>query len=90
MNENINDGGPAFPVHADHALFNGRVVAAHHPGMSLRDYYAGQAQLAFTIVSFLGDPVKADGSPLLPEDFAKAAWENADMMLAARDRKEGN
>lgn len=39
----IDDGGSAFPVHANHVVFGDRVVAAHEPGMSLRDWFAGQA-----------------------------------------------
>lgn len=91
MSENINDGGPAFPVHAGHVMFNDRVVAAHHPGMSLRDYFAGQALPVIILSALQGHAVRASDPsiPLGPEDFAKAAWENADMMLAARGKGVG-
>lgn len=45
MSEPINDGGSAFPVHANHVVFGDKVVAAHEPGMSLRDWFAGQEKV---------------------------------------------
>ncbi len=76
MSENLNDGGPAFPVHADHVTFNDRVVAAHHPGMSLRDYFAGQA-----LTGLLVQPAEAEFGTA---HFAAASYAMADAMLAAR------
>ena len=43
MSQQIDDGGSAFPVHANHVVFGDRVVAAHERGMSLRAWLAGQA-----------------------------------------------
>jgi len=37
MSNQINDGGPAFPAQDWQAKGN------HHPGMTLRDWFAGQA-----------------------------------------------
>jgi len=70
---NPNDGGPAFPVAENHK------VAADVPwtqGMTLRDWFAGQA-----LVGMLGD-----SSFDAPEDrLAAGAYAMADAMLRARD-----
>ena len=47
---------------------------ADHHGMTLRDYFAGQALSAFNM-SF---------APMTPEDLASRAYRLADEMLAAR------
>jgi len=73
----MTDGGPAFPVPV--AQIQG--IATHSGdfgmlGMSLRDYFAGQALVGFLLVSDCRDnPAKA------------AAWsyEQADAMLKARE-----
>lgn len=70
-----NDGGPAFPVPADH--FEQRI----HPdwrGMTLRDYFAGQAIIAVH---------QADRIGYSDEEDAQAAYRLADAMIAARERK---
>lgn len=66
MSEQINDGGPAFP-----APYNNDGV-----GMSLRDWFAGQALVAL--------PHTGCGGDLHIEDAAKAAYQMADAMLKAR------
>jgi hypothetical protein len=68
MSAPTNDGGPAFPV---------MYVSE---GMTLRDYFAGQAlggQLAFSP----SDPFKKYHQP---EEVAAACYRFADAMLAAR------
>ena len=72
-----NDGGPAF---SRAAVLNGsnRWHGAQD-GMSLRDWFAGQALAG--IASMSG----ADFS-LSPQDEANWAYERADAMLAARDK----
>lgn len=48
MNEPINDGGPAFPVHMSNAMLErGSAEAFGLAGMSLRDWFAGQALSGF-------------------------------------------
>ena len=69
------DGGSAFPVHSTHVVFNDRVVAAHEPGMSLRDWLAGQA-----LTGLLADP-NNNGRW---NDIAVEAYGFADAMLARR------
>lgn len=75
----IKDGGAAFPMQpkvapghvAEDRIFNG------HVGMSLRDYFAGQAIAG-----------SADGQGVPPswvEDYARSAYQIADAMLKARE-----
>lgn len=63
-----NDGGAAFPV---------MYVSE---GMTLRDYFAGQA-----LAGALADP----NFNMPPAQLAELAYMEADAMLAARERKEG-
>ena len=70
------DGGPAFP---EYDTFNGRLSA----GMSLRDWFAGQALSAWVIATV--DPEASDWDCTW---LARLAYRTADAMLAERD-KEG-
>ena len=63
----VDDGGPAFPC----------VTTA---GMSLRDWFAGQA-----LAGMLAYP--APGAPI-PRVVAKAAYEYADAMIAERGKQD--
>lgn len=67
MMTNIDDGGPAFPA-CNEANNNGTM------GMTLRDWFAGQALRARW----------GSGDPMTPSDAAFVAYEFADAMLAAR------
>ena len=76
-----NDGGAAFPLINEHT----------HPttinnGMTLRDYFAGQA-LAGLCVRAADDGQRTEWRFQL---IANVALKVADAMLAARERKEGN
>lgn len=69
----IKDGGQAFPrvIQRWNETFNPQ------PGMSLRDWFAGQA-------------IRArwnSGEPMSAEDAAHFAYQLADAMLAAREAK---
>lgn len=68
----INDGGPAFPAAVD------RMVIQN--GMSLRDWFAGQA-LAGVVVQCAGDTVRKG---TIAGHMAARAYEIADAMLSAR------
>ena len=70
MNQ-INDGGPAFPAQDWKAKGN------HHPGMTLRDYFAAAALQGLL----------ADGGGSSWEADAKNAYQAADAMLKAREVK---
>jgi hypothetical protein len=72
-----NDGGPAFPV-ADSHHASGQVQYGSN-GMTLRDYFAGQA-LAGRMAR---NSIYASWS-----DAAKDSYEIADAMLAAREGKQ--
>jgi hypothetical protein len=62
---NKDDGGPAFPnPDRPHT----------QPGMSLRDWFAGQA-LAWLV---------ATGTSIKPDEYASECYMYADAMLAAR------
>jgi hypothetical protein len=70
------DGGPAFPP----------MIKGAPLGMSMRDYFAGQALAGM----WSRDDVKANGVEHMPElrDFiANHAYHMADAMLAARKAK---
>ena len=66
------NGGPAFPVTVAFKDYQGQSLQVVSHGMSLRDWFAGQA-LAGMVV----DPVTYDG-------LAEEAYRLADAMLAAR------
>ncbi len=74
-----NDGGPAFPTVARDGNWQ-----PHHDGLSLRDYFAGQA-LAGAVGFSPSDPFRRYHQP---EDVAAACYRFADAMLAAREVKQ--
>ena len=77
MNNQINDGGPAFP-HKRQIRCNGEVIDSEmEPGMSLRDYFAAAALQGLI----------ADGGGASWEADANAAYKAADAMLKAREVK---
>jgi hypothetical protein len=94
MNTNINDGGPAFPTPGEEFIEGpqGRGPASAwgmegKPGMSLRDWFAGQA-LAGMLPSLKAPDEKALISEALPL-AARLAYVTADAMLAARSKEAG-
>jgi hypothetical protein len=70
----INDGGPAFPN-------IGYTIDKNYNGMTLRDWFAGQA-----LAGLLTQSVDA-AEPEFPLIFASAAYEVADAMIKAREVK---
>ena len=71
-----NEGGPAFPVEG--TFRDERGEDFYQPGMSLRDWFAGQA-----LSRSLSDGVYTDSEGM--KGVAEAAYEMADAMLKARD-----
>lgn len=69
-----NDGGMAFPT-----VFPAEHYGTGYRGMTLRDYFAGQA-----LAGALADP----NFNMPPAQLAELAYMEADAMLAARERKE--
>ena len=87
MSTPINDGGPAFPAPAYAANITDK-------GMSLRDYFAGQALTS--VLDSSGDlqtyydhvaGSKGDNNIPSPRAMAKYSYELADAMLAEREAK---
>lgn len=85
-----NDGGPAFPRSA---VITSEDTEWDHgdDGMSLRDWFAGQAlascafqQLAATLAKAMADAGQTVTLHISAQASAKAAYEVADAMLAAR------
>lgn len=73
-----NDGGPAFPSEERYKEGDEWFVR-QHPGMSLRDWFAGQALIGMF----------AAGIHMITMDdnkIAKSAYVMADAMLAAREK----
>jgi len=71
MNTPINDGGPAFPT--------ATLAQKTEGGMTLRDYFAGQALAGF---------IAASTGQVHCQPAARMCYHMADAMLAARERKE--
>jgi len=69
----INTGGPAFPVPPRIHSYDNNPI----PGMTLRDWFAGQA--------LSGMP--ADELARSPNGYAKYSYELADAMIAERSKK---
>ena len=86
MNTPQNDGGAAFPESASGPYPNGEIVPGR-PGMSLRDWFAGQAMQSENIAIAI---MVASGKVAMPDnwncDVAKGAYAIADAMLAERKR----
>jgi len=78
MSEATESGGPAYPqnflMHENEVITSGNLTPSGFQGLSLRDYFAGQA------VVFLSKTHGSESS----EDIARAAYQIADAMLAAR------
>lgn len=74
----IDDGGPAFPCDVQ-VEDNSGSHYEEHSGLSLRDWFAGQA---------LAGLCSQKPLPETPRQAAKIAYEAADAMLAARNKKE--
>lgn len=75
MSDLYKNGGPVFPV--DAAMRDGYGQPIDFPGMSLRDWMAGQALVGIASIS-------VDGFSMSPQDEAAWAYQRADAMLAAR------
>ena len=75
------DGGAAFPHEADYVRGDKpgdpyQFKVAFHPGMSLRDWLAGQAMA--------GSAHKVWKDSIVTTELTKNAYEIADAMIAAR------
>jgi hypothetical protein len=77
MDTPINDGGPAFPLQDwDECIHSRRTET----GMTLRDWFAGQA-----LAGFAANPRMIDSrSPATLEIVSEWSFEAADAMIKAR------
>lgn len=71
----MNDGGPAFPCVSETGAFRPQ-------GMSLRDWFAGQALTGMMATATLSPSEEIPGL-----NTAMWAYKYADAMLAARERE---
>ncbi|MBU6183521.1 MAG: hypothetical protein KGR46_12015 [Verrucomicrobia bacterium] len=81
-----NDGGPAFPRNITVFGHQNKIDADTGTGMSLRDWFAGQALVSLSRKDF--HLFGAGGDELNAEIAAQNCYEIADAMLAERNRKE--
>lgn len=80
----IDNSGPAFPS-PEVRGFDGMGIASQCYGMSLRDWFAGQALAAKTCPGLIGYEDHApEHRALLIGRLVRDAWEIADAMLLAR------
>lgn len=84
----INDGGPAFPT-AENVSDPRNIGVNHVNGMTLRDYFAGQALSGW--MATYGDssihpcdPDHGDRASVHAKNIANDAYLIADAMIAAR------
>jgi hypothetical protein len=83
MSNKINDGGPAFP-HLRRHISDNTYIPLAEGGMSLRDWFAGQA-LAGIAMATTTAAIHGIGQVPPPEIEAEWAFATADAMLAARE-----
>lgn len=84
----VNDGGPAFPAHI--AEINGLATNSGEfalPGMSLRDYFAGQVLGAIVTNGPLVTALRAKYGAHVTPHIADTAYEFADAMIEAREKR---
>jgi hypothetical protein len=76
------DGGPAYPSIYEQQGGNdsGSAVFFSNPGMSLRDYFAGQALAGYSSLDFVYQNI---GHPAV----AQMAYDAADAMLSERAKQ---
>lgn len=78
MADNIEDGGPAFPtIHGYVDSFGS--LKQKSEGLSLRDWFAGQA-----LAALITDDEGPDNFDDFSKEVAESAYGYADAMLAAR------
>lgn len=81
-----NDGGPAFPRQSVVADANDNSFKLGHPGMSLRDWFAGQALAgSMGTAHGLGHLTSLERRELFAK-MASIIYEIADSMIKERER----
>jgi hypothetical protein len=87
MSPSHSDGGPAFPCPSFHEDPQGSWLKGF-PGISIRDYFAGQALSSMNCMS-LSQQETAEPKRVFKE-AAINAYTYADAMLVERERKREN
>ena len=91
MSTETNDGGPAFPVNSVKLIDIGAYTVLH-PGMSLRDWFAGmamQGMLAYGVATVYRERAAEEGIPF-SRLLAEESYRHADAMLAAREKGQSD
>jgi hypothetical protein len=70
-----NDGGPAFPFEHGHSP---DACNVRESGMTLLDYFAGQAMSVLSHPAF---------DPRTPDAIARRCYDTAEAMIAERERR---
>lgn len=81
MSKEPKGGGPAFPTQFDYGPSGHQTIE----GMTMRDWFAGQAMASLILVPATAAIARQDGN-LPTKTLALAAYEAADAMLAAREK----
>ena len=81
METQINDGGPAYPMVNELGVI-------HYTGMSLRDYFAGQALTGLYASGDINLTLHEKEDSPHRSDLAKLCYDVADSMLSARNQTE--
>jgi hypothetical protein len=79
MSTSINDGGPVYPTTTRAAKEGDSIKFNVTHGITLRDYFAGQALAGILASANFGN---------VKDWIGAKAYEVADSMIAARERKE--
>lgn len=77
MSNQINDGGPAFPVPS----------LAVGSGMTLRDYFAAAALQGLMAGYLTRSTLDGDGALMIENSIYSVAYQSADEMLKVREVK---
>ena len=81
----IKDGGPAFPIQAPSIP---AMIDKMKFGMSLRDWFAGQALCGLLLADEKArQEMIGDRRYSTPQEFAEAAVRLADALLTAREKR---
>ena len=88
MNTQPNDGGPAFPISHPGITPKNEIAASQMIGMTLRDYFAGQALMGY--LAGRNNNQSENPSNFQALKASIDCYGYADAMLAARERKEGD
>jgi hypothetical protein len=78
----MNNGGSAFPVFDNYGHGQEPDYGCASPGMSLRDWFAGQSLAIFPRI---GDMEDLENAYDVRSDIAKFAYAMADTMIAQRE-----